>query len=261
MTKKPTTASNETLDILEVSRGQVDFYVLGESPLICNAMSAKARQTLLMPAGRKTAAEKAITLKHDPTQEFNNSIYRSLEEDAPTLITLKATSFKKAMMGAAIDIPGAKKAQIGRLLYIVGDEIPIWGIPEVMMSVTRSADMAKTPDVRTRAIVPTWCSKFRVEFTEPMLKAPVISKLLGAAGMMQGVGDWRVEKGSGNYGRFMVVDEDHPQVQLLMQAAGREAQIEAMETPTAYDSETQQLMDWYQEELYRRGFRKEKKAA
>lgn len=250
------TSATETLDILEVSRGQVQFFVLGESPLICNSMSAKVRQELLVPRGRMTAAQKAINLKHSPAQEFADSIYRSTDPESPTLITLPATAFKKACMGAALDIPGAKKAQIGRLMYIIGDQVPIWGVPELMMSVTRSADMNKTPDVRTRAILPTWCSQFTIEFTEPMLKAPVISRLLGAAGQMQGVGDWRVEKGSGNYGRFQVVGADHPQVQLLMAAGERSAQEEAMQTPTAYDSETQSLLTWYGEELHRRGFRK-----
>lgn len=258
-TKANTTT--ETIDILEVSRGRLEFTVLGESPLICNAMSAKVKQELLFPRGRMTAAQKAVNQKHSPLDEFRDSIYRFIDDDAPTLLAVMATAFKKACMGAALDIPGAKKAQIGRLMYIVNDLVPIWGIPEVMMSVTRSADMNKTPDVRTRAIVPTWCSQFIVEFTEPMLKGPVISKLLGAAGQMQGVGDWRVEKGSGNYGRFQLVSPDDPRVQLLKEGAGREAQIEAMESPSTYDSETESLIDWYEGERHRRGFRKEDKSS
>ena len=89
-----------------------------------------------------------------------------------------------------------------------------------------------------------------------MLKAPVISKLLAAAGIMQGVGDWRVEKGSGNFGRFSLVTEDHPQVQLLKDAAGKEAQREAIENPVAFDSETEALLKWYDTEIIERGIRK-----
>jgi hypothetical protein len=249
------------IDIQPVDRGDIEFYIVGESPLICNSMSAKAARELLYPSPRKTAADKATTLKHDPMAEFNDSIYRDPKEDGETLIVMKSTSFKKAMMGAALDIPGAKKAQIGRLLYIVGDYVPIWGTPEIMMSITRSADMNKTPDVRTRAIIPSWTTRFVVQYTQPMLKGPVISKLLGAAGMMQGVGDWRVEKGSGNYGRFRVTEPTDTQYKFIVEAAGRKAQEEAMANPSPYDSETEQLLRWYESELFRRGVRKEEKAA
>jgi hypothetical protein len=122
-TKANTTT--ETIDILEVSRGRLEFTVLGESPLICNAMSAKVKQELLFPRGRMTAAQKAVNQKHSPVDEFRDSIYRFTADDAPTLLAVMATAFKKACMGAALDIPGAKKAQIGRLMYIVNDLVPI----------------------------------------------------------------------------------------------------------------------------------------
>lgn len=249
--KKQTT---ETIDILDVKKGRAQFYILGDSPLICNAMSAKAQHELLLPRGRKTAADKASTLKHNPEQEFRDSVYYSRDDDSPTLIVVKATSFKKATMGAALDLPGTNKTQIGRLLYVVGDEVPIYGIPEIMLSVTRSADIKKTPDVRSRAIFPAWCTKITVEFAEPILKAPIITKLMAAAGITQGVGDWRVEKGSGNYGRFSVVSEDHPQIKMLMDSGTRQAQREALDHPAPYDSETDQLLSWYETEIERRGF-------
>ncbi len=246
---------DESIELIDVRQGRVQFYLLGQSPLICNAMSAKARQQLLMPPGRKSTAEKAISLKHHPLQEYRDSVYYARDPDSATLITLKATAFKKAAMNAALDIPGAKKAQMGRLMYVVGDEVPIYGVPELMMSVTRSADMNHTPDVRTRAILPVWCASVVIEYAEPMLKAPVLTRLMAAAGMTQGVGDWRVEKGSGNYGRFSVVEADHPQVRLLMEAGGRAAQQEALSSPTAYDSETESLLSWFDSEIKLRGYK------
>ena len=247
--------SKETLDFIEVMRGRINVFVLGDSPLICNAMSRKVEHQLLLPSGRKTAAEKASSLKHSPLDEFRDSVYYAREVKSPTLIVLKATAFKKATMGAALDIPGAKKAQIGRLINVVSDEIPIYGIPELMMAVTRSADMNRTPDIRTRAIIPSWCAKLTIEFAEPMLQGQTILKLLVAAGITQGVGDWRVERGSGNYGRFSVVDEANPHLQVLMDAGGREAQRDALEKPVPYDSETEALLKWYDVEVKRRGFK------
>jgi len=167
----------------------------------------------------------------------------------------KATAFKKALMGAALDIPGAKKAQIGRLAYVVGDEVPIYGIPEIMLSVVRSADINKTPDIRTRAIIRQWCAVVSFRYMEPILKGDVLAKLLSGAGMSQGVGDWRVEKGSGSYGRFHLAEKDDPQAQIIMEGGGRAAQEEAIKNPQPYDSETEALLDWWDAEYRRRGFK------
>lgn len=248
-------ANNETLDFISVSQGRFRAYLLGESPIILNTMSQKAKQELLGPKGRKTAAEKAMSLKHDPVQEFRDSINYARLPDAPTLITHLPSAFKRSMMGAALDIPGAKKAQIGRLVYVENPEVYIYGIPELMMSVTRSADINKTPDVRTRAIIPVWCAVIDVCYTEPMLKGETVSKLLAAGGIMQGVGDWRPEKGSGNYGRYRLAEADDPQVKLIMETGGREAQRAAIDNPTTFDSETESLLDWFSVEMRRRGFK------
>jgi hypothetical protein len=218
-------------------------------------MSAKSRRQLLLPSGRKTAADRAMSLKHNPMEEFRDSIYRAKDPDAPTLVTQKSTAFKSAAKGAALDLPGAKKAQIGRLVYVVGDEVPIYGTPQLMMSVTRNSDVKKTPDIRTRAILPQWCAIITVRYVEPLLKPEVIGKLFAAAGFTQGIGDWRVEKGSGNYGTYELVAEDDPRVKILMQTGNREAQVEAMENPETYDSESDQLLSWFNEEIDRRGLK------
>ena len=78
------------------------------------------------------------------------------------------------------------------------------------MSITRSADKNRTPDVRTRAILPEWACKLRIAYTKPILREQAIFNLLAAAGLQSGVGDWRQEKGSGSYGAFKLVNADDP---------------------------------------------------
>src|SRR5690606_32985291 len=104
------------------------------------------------PKGRKTAAEKASSLKHDPLQEFADSPYIDEDESAPTYLQHLSSAFKNALKGAALDLPGANKSQIGRLTWVNGERVGIYGVPQIFCSVTRSADMNRTPDVRTRAI-------------------------------------------------------------------------------------------------------------
>lgn len=248
-------AQSAEISIMEIQRGRLEFCILGNSPLICNAMSAKAQQQLLLPPVKKNAAEKVSTLKHQPMEEFRASMYTARRPDSPTRIVLKATAFKGALMSAALDLPGATKAQIGRLAYVEGDEIAVYGIPHLLMSVVRNADANKTPDVRTRAILPEWACYLSLQYTTPILKEQAIINLLAAAGITQGIGDWRVQKGSGNYGQFNLTEPDNQTFQRIISTMGKTEQDAAIANPVTYDSETDELLSWFNVEVKRRGFK------
>jgi len=248
---------NQTTEIstIEIKMERVTYCVLGTTPILLNRLAEKARHQLLLPSGRKTAAEKATNLKHNPYEEFQSSPYRLLEDGSPTLLAHLATAFKKAIASTALDIPGAKKAQLSRLMWVEGEKVPIYGLPELHMTITRSADMARTPDVRTRCVVPEWAAYVTVAFPIPILKETVVSNLFAAAGMIQGVGDWRPEKGSGTFGQFELVSEDDPRFQSILATGGRTAQIAAMEEARPYDHETEELFSWFVSEAKSRGFK------
>lgn len=249
MAAKKNTASPDTIsDILTVSTGSIDCYIVGTTPIILNRMSEKAKHELLMPKGRKTQAERATSLKHIPLEEFRASAYTISDERSPTLLAHKATAFKKAICTAALDMPGAKKSQIGRLTFVAGEFVNIYGVPKLHMAITRSADMNKTPDVRTRATVPEWACVLRVSFVQPLIRAQAVVNLLAAAGITMGVGDWRQEKGSGSYGQFRIVDKDDPDFHRIVKAGSRAEQVAAMANPTCYDDETTELFSWFDDE-------------
>lgn len=243
--KKTTTAS--AIDIIEVSQGEVQYAIIGETPLIMEAMSEKARQELLLPRGRLNATAKATNLKHDPLAEYRASAY--VLKAGPTALGMPATAFKDAIRTAALDLAGISKSEIGRLTYVEGSYAPIWGVPELFMSIVRSADIKRTPDVRTRAILPRWATTIVIRFVEPKMNERAISRLLAAAGMTAGVGGWRQEKGSGNFGLFRICAADDPEYLDIIAAGGRAAQEEALQAPQAHDEETARLLDWYETEL------------
>ncbi len=217
-------------------------------------MSEKARHELLFPRQKKNAAEKQATLKHDPIAEFQASPYTFTDETMPTLLAVMASAFKGAICNAALDLPGTKKAQIGRLVIVENDYVPLYGTPKLFMSVVRSADMNRTPDIRSRAIVARWGCSISIRFVEPILKTQSIINLLSAAGVTVGVGDWRPEKGKGSYGQFKVVNADDPHfVEVLRE--GRAVQQVAMERPEPYDDESAELLSWWTGEVTRRGFK------
>lgn len=233
-----------------VNTEAVSVVLLGTTPLIMNRMSEKVRQGLLSPR-TLTAPEKRSTLKHDPLGEYRGSMYTTTAEE--TLLGFPASGVKKAMMTAALDLPGARKAQIGRLVYVMGIDLPVYGVPQLFMSVTRSADMSHTPDIRTRAILPQWAMPVMVSYVSPLMNATSIINLLVAAGITAGIGDWRAEKGAGTYGSFEVVKADDSRVVALMESSGRAQQELARDNPICYNDESSDLLAWWAEDAARSG--------
>lgn len=256
MAKKPQVEKSEsTIQVMEVKRGRVTFCVLGTTPLLYHRLAQKAQRELLLPSPKKNRSEKESALKHDPFAEFRGSVHSTSDEKAPTLLTIPALSFKCALSNAAIDIPGsATKAAIGRLSYVETDYLPCWGLPKLHMGIVRMADMARTPDVRTRACLPQWATRLTISYVRPILTEEVIANLLAGAGIMQGVGDFRTQKGKGNFGSFELVEEKDPRFQALLKI-GRKQQIAAMENPECYDGETAELLSWFSSEAKRREFK------
>lgn len=250
-TKKP---ADESVSILEVKRQTLDVCIVGVTPQIHQSMSNKVKYDFLLPAQKKNAAERASSLKHSPRDEFRDAAYRAAP-GAETLLAMPSTAWKAAIRSAALDMPGASKTQIGRLLFVNGEMIPVWGIPKMLMSVVRMADMARTPDIRTRPILAKWATRLSVTFVTPLLKEQAVVNLLAAAGLTIGLSDWRPQKGSGNYGQFRICDPDDAEFKAIIKSGGRKAQEAAMKEPEAYDDESMKMLSWYDVEVRRRGFK------
>ncbi len=252
--KKKAAKKDEEIEVLKINQQRISVNILGHSPCVYNAMSFKVKQDLLFPRNKKNAAERASTLKHDPLREYRESVYRTSKDDAPTRLLLPCRMFKAALKGVAVDMPGAAKAQIGRLTWVEGDYASVYGTPQLLMSVVRSADMNHTPDIRTRAILPRWACTLSITLVTPMLKDVMVLNLLAAAGMMRGVGDGRPEKGSFSYGQFELVSSDDSRFLEVMEER-REVQDAALLEPEPYDVESNELFTWFQEEVKKRGFK------
>lgn len=248
-----TTTTTAEIELLQIQQASAVFLLVGTSPMIFNAVSEKARRELLLPGPRKNIAARAQTLKHDPLTEYFNSTYRFSDDGQPTRLCFPAPAFKRAMATAALDIPGATKSAVGRLSWVTGDKIAIYGVPKLHMGVVRSADMARTPDIRTRAILPRWACAIRVNFVKPQLSERNVVHLLAAAGILCGIGDFRQEKGAGSYGQFRIAEgPDDAELAEIMQEGGRVAQDAALAIPEAYDEETLSLYSWCTEEISKR---------
>lgn len=243
------------IEIIQREMERVSVWIVGTTPFICNRVSEKAKRQLLDPEPKGNRAKKEQSLKHHPLEEFRNSPYILRDDDAPTYLAVLAVSFKKSMMSAALDLPGTTKAQIGRLIRATGERLPLYGIPQIHMTVVRSADQKRTPDVRTRAIIPKWAAPFDMMYPVSILRSKSALNLLASAGESSGVGDWRQEKGSADYGSFRLAQPDDPELLAILSSGGREAQIAAMNSPVCYDQETEDLLEWWLERAKDRGLR------
>lgn len=237
---------------IEVMAPTVDTFsmrIIGTRPLIFNRMAEKAKRTLLAPPGRKTLVERAASTKHDPFQEFRDSAYHSYDKKSRTYLLLPSPAFKGALTTAALDTPGVRRSEIGRLCWVNDEYVSIYGIPKLLMSVVRSADINKTPDIRTRAIVEHWCAEISVSYVLPKLNKPSIMNLVVGAGILCGVGDFRQEKGKGNYGQFSLLNTAVPEMlkeyEELVHTAGRAEQVAAMEAAEPFDNDSAELLSWW----------------
>lgn len=247
---KKTTNEPTTLIIDALKQGRVTMRIIGSTPMYYNAMSVKAKRSLLIGGGKKTAAEKK-EIKHDPEQEFRDSVYKT--RTGPTLLAFPAAGIKNGMATAALVTDGVKKTDVQRLIFLPQEKISIWGRPYLRMDVVRSADMNRTPDIRTRAFLPRWCAEIDISFVTPNLNMHSIGSLVNNAGLVSGLGDFRQEKGKGSYGTFRLVStEEDEALWEELQGEARDAQQAALDEPEAYDDETRELWAMLRQERMRR---------
>jgi len=85
----------------------------------------------------------------------------------------------------------------------------------------------------------------------PTLNETAIARLLETAGLVIGVGDFRQEKGKGNYGQFQIANKSD--CAEIMKVGGMTAQDRGLAEPECYDTESATLLAWNEEERKRRG--------
>jgi len=240
------------VQVTKVVQETATFYLVGTTPLVINRMAAKAKEQLLLGSLRKNAVEKQTTLKHNPREEFNSAAHKL--PDGPTLLGMPSTAFKKCLSSAAVDLPGVAKAQLGRLTYVEGRYVSVYGLPLLYMDVVRNSDPGRTPDIRTRPIIPEWAAIVRVTYVRPLLTGSAVGNCLGNGGIYIGVGDGRQEKGCFSNGlfRLCVKGAKDPDFARIVKAGGRKAQEQAMQMCEPWDDQTKELLAWFDVEVKRR---------
>jgi hypothetical protein len=239
------------INILPLKQGVIKLRIIGTTALFQNRMAAKAKQQLLVGGQKKSKADRA-TIKHAPEAEFRDSAQTL--PNGPTALGINVIAVKAAMSTAALETPGLTKTSAQRLLFMPGDFAPLYGTPQLRMDVVRSADVNRTPDVRSRCYIPHWGAEIDIRFVSPQLSATSVINLLVNAGILVGVGDFRQEKGKGSFGSFRVLGEGTKDAEWdeLVKNHGRKAQLAALKNPEYADNDTRDLMEYFFSEVKRR---------
>jgi hypothetical protein len=92
-----------------------------------------------------------------------------------------------------------------------------------------------------------------IRHTLPLITAQSAANLLAGGGMVAGVGDFRQEKGKGNFGLFDLVDANDKEWHRIAKTGGRAAQEAALQDPIAFDQDAEESLIWFDAEIKRRG--------
>jgi len=241
--------------VTALKHGEITLRLVGATPFYYNSMSLKAKRDLLIGGAKKTTAQRR-EIKHNPEQEFRDSVYK--KSYGKTHLYFPPAAIKQAMATAAIETKGVAKTNVQRLIFLPDLEMEIYGRPYLKIDTVRMADINKTPDMRTRAYLKEWCAEVKINFVMPTLTATDVFTLLQNAGTIIGLGDFRQEKGRGAYGCFTVTGEgfgnwkEHKADWNRITKQGMEEQKYAMDYPEYADDQTAELMGFLEEERSRR---------
>jgi hypothetical protein len=240
------------IEIKPIEMDVINVHVLGITPLIMHRKSIEEEFKLLVGKQQKNLAEIAQTLKHDPLDEYRQSMYLNRDRDEPTLVHFPAGAFSQTISTACKHMPGATQSQIASTVTVTSDQVNIYGVPCLGMDPARNSGINRSADIRSRPYFVEWCCSFDIEFMPDMIGAAAVMNLLNAGGKFVGIGDWRPGKGKGGTkGRFMVVPPNHPAILRIMKQ-GRVLQQRAYDNPTFFDERAQTLYARYVKDTKRR---------
>lgn len=183
--------------VIEIPPIEIKTYILrvvGDSPLIVHAWSAKAKQEMLDKQMGKARGKKE---PKDPNADYEGAFYR-LASGTPGFPTI---AFKAAAVNAARQVEGLTMTFLRGAFHTVGELVEIEGIPHMREDMVRVG--MGTADIRFRPEWVEWAVNLVVRLNTRSLTLEQLIHLFNQAGFSVGVGEWRPEKGGRN-GMFHV---------------------------------------------------------
>jgi hypothetical protein len=192
--KKATNATDTMIELRPITIKSILLTVIGDTELIVNKWSEKAKRQMLDKQMKKAAQPKEAK---DPESDYKNSIYTF--EDGR--YAFPSIAFKAAAVRAA-KTDGIAMTDARAWFHIDDELVEIKGEPRMREDTVRL--QGGPADIRFRAGFPKWQATLIVRYNSRAISAEQIVNLFNTAGFGTGVGEWRPEK-NGNFGRFHVM--------------------------------------------------------
>jgi hypothetical protein len=189
---------------LNIQRARVRL--VGDSPLISHAWSAKAKKEMLDKQTKKAKVAKAAK---DPERDFWESLYilrGDIGDDTATMqFGFPSVAFKTAAVDACSHIDGVTKVEARGAFHVAGEYVVINGTP------TPREDMVRigmgTADLRYRGEFREWSADIDFRYNANVLSLEQVVNLFNTAGFAIGVGEWRPQR-DGSFGMFHVANAE-----------------------------------------------------
>lgn len=172
--------------------------LVGDSSLICNRWSEKAKKMLLDKQMKKAKPGKEAK---NPKQQYEDSLYR-LEDGKG--YGFPSIGFKNAAVTACSHIDGMTKVLARGSFHVMSDLVKIEGKPRMREDMVRVG--MGVADIRFRGEFPNWACTVEVRYNANVVSPEQIVNLFNTAGFAVGVGEHRPEK-DGSNGMFHVESE------------------------------------------------------
>ena len=190
----------KTVEIYEFKLRIVEIPIIGTSPLIVHAFSAKIRKEILdKQLGRAKPQKHRIK---DPAAEYEDAKHISEAgwDGFPT------AGFKLAMIRGAKIVGMVMKD--ARSAFFIKSDCERTQLTRIHGTSIMRRDMVRVgmggSDVRFRPEYPEWEAVLNIEYNEGNISIDQIYQLVKAAGYGCGIGEMRPEKGGYGFGRFKI---------------------------------------------------------
>ena len=172
--------------------------LVGDSPLIVHAWSAKAKKEMLDKQMKKAKTAKPAK---NPESDYEEAFYR-LPDKTPGFPTI---AFKAAAVSAGGRFSdGLKMTELRGAFHIEGELVAIEGKPTMREDMVRVG--MGTADIRYRPEFRSWRVRLPIRYNADAVSLEQIVNLFNLGGFGVGVGEWRPER-DGLYGMFHVATE------------------------------------------------------
>jgi hypothetical protein len=195
--RKTDTTAPTTVELPRLNLQRMRFTLIGDSPLISHAWSAKAKKQML---DKQMKRAKAAREAKDPEQDYLDSLYVHPSGG----YGFPVVAFKSAAVDACSHVEGITKVEARGAFHIDGELAQIIGEPRMREDMVRVG--MGTADIRYRGEFPEWRTELQLRYNASVLSQEQLLNLFNVAGFAIGVGEWRPQR-DGSFGLFHVASE------------------------------------------------------